>query len=227
MTRSRVELDHAQQLERALARLPVVLLAVGAGRLDEMIPHLEHRVERVERRLEDHGAFLPAKAPQLAVAEGKEIERATVAGAEPGAPPGDPRRPGQQPQQGQPQRRLAGPALADQGDGLAAANLERRAPHRLHLPGRRLVLDPQILDREHDIVRQPAIRPQSDVGRRKSAVALPITLIDPITPSPISHPSRNRGLKISSSEREIRTSESCSRQMATIGDMMYQRLSVK
>ena len=198
---------------------------MGAGRLDEMVPHLEDRVERVQRRLEDHGAFLPAKAPQVAVAEGKQIERAPVAGAEAGAPLGDPRRPGQQPQQGEPQRRLAGPALADQGDGFAGANLERRAAHRLHLTGRRLVLDPEILDREHDIVRQPAMSRPRRIGITESAARLAISL-SPDSHRP-RHPSRNRGLKISSSEREIRTSESWSRQMATIGDMMYQRLSVK
>ena len=178
-----VELDHAQQLERALARLSVVLLAVRAGRLDEMVPHLEDRVERVQRRLEDHGAFLPAKAPQVAVAEGKEIERAAVAGAETGASAGDPRGAGQQAEQGETQRRFAGPALADQGDGFAGANLERRATHRLHRTGRRLVLDPEILDREHDVVRQ--IR-RSDVGSRTSEVG---SRHHPITHHPITrHP---------------------------------------
>ena len=41
------------------------------------------------------------------------------------------------------------------------------------------------------------------------------------------HPSLSRGLKTSSSEREIITSESCRREMATIGERMYQRLSLK
>ena len=133
-------------------------------------------------------AFLPAVAPQVAAAEGKEVERAAVAGAEPGASPRRPARSG--PAGG------AGPAPASScrtrsrrsGQSASpAADLERRPADRLHLTGRRLVLDPEVLDREHDVVRQHGHSRSrtSDVGRRTCAL-----LIDPIdscTRHPITH----------------------------------------
>src|SRR5262245_1888815 len=65
--------DHAEQLERAGARLRRRHAEVDLGRLGQLTPHGEDGVQRGHRLLEDHADLAPADVAHLGVREAQEI----------------------------------------------------------------------------------------------------------------------------------------------------------
>jgi hypothetical protein len=110
-------------------------------RLGDLQPDGEQRVERGHRLLEDHRDVAAANLAHLFVVEIEQalaVERDLAAGA-----PGEPR---QQPHDRERRDRLAGAGFADDGDDLAAADLEAQALDRTHGAARRLEMDVQVFD---------------------------------------------------------------------------------
>src|SRR5207302_6537503 len=56
----RVEMHEVEELGGPIVDAMLVLEAVSARGVEELLPDADDRVERVERSLEDHGAFGPA-----------------------------------------------------------------------------------------------------------------------------------------------------------------------
>src|SRR5438105_12708843 len=71
----RVEMHEVEELGGPVVDAVLVLEAVRARGVEELFPDADDRVERVERSLEDHGAFGPAVLAEVIV-----IELADVAG---------------------------------------------------------------------------------------------------------------------------------------------------
>jgi hypothetical protein len=102
--------------------------------------------------LKHHGALAPPKAAQRLGGERQHVGDATVTLVE-DAPARHEQRACQQADQGQRQRRLAGTALADQGQAFAAVQVKGDPTDGLDHATPRPVLDPQIAHREHDVGR--------------------------------------------------------------------------
>src|SRR5207244_8151108 len=116
---------------RTRAPLGRLLHPWGARGVEELLPDVDDRVERVERGLEDHRALAPAELTKVLAVELRDIDRGVLAAVE-DLPRRDLRGARRQPDETDGHRRLSGPALADDRERLAPPQLERHVAHGLH-----------------------------------------------------------------------------------------------
>jgi hypothetical protein len=133
--------DHAEQLDGPAAGRRAADRAVGAHGLGELPAEPVERMQAGERVLEHHADALAADLAELRAAHGQQ-----VAPLEPG-PAGDVRA-GDQAEQRLGGHALARARLADDAEGLALADGERRAPDGVQRAVRGVEPDVQILDVE-------------------------------------------------------------------------------
>ena len=136
-----VELYVIQQVQGTPACLVSGHTAVGLDGVVYLSPDAQHRVEGIERRLEDHRTLTPAEVTHFSFTKSEHVvplaattvHNLTLA---------DGGRFDQQPDQRQPERRLAAAALANQRQALTLTQVEIHAAHGFYRTSRDLVLHP-------------------------------------------------------------------------------------
>ena len=171
--------DQLEQLTDARRHLAAPVLRVQADRLADLIADTLHRVERVERALEDDREVGPAhgaQAPRLHLQHVLAVEQHLA---------GHLRALRQQPQQRRRHRGLAAARLARQPERLAGVEVEVDAAHRRHGRAARRVGHVQVAHPQEVLF---GAQPRSfSRGSRISSSAVPISVNDSATsriPSP-------------------------------------------
>src|SRR5687767_7633022 len=110
----------------------------------EMIADAHHRIERVQRRLEDHRAFAPAETAQRLIVQVDDIDLVALDRMKGHVAVRDRRGRRQQAHKRKAERRLPGAALADQRQALALHKIEADPAYRLHAAALRTIADLEI-----------------------------------------------------------------------------------
>ncbi len=131
--------DLAEEVERALARLPLAHVLVGADRLRELEAHCIERVERGQRVLEDHADLVAADPAHLLVGQVVDALAFKVDAAV-----GDPAGRLKKPDDRGAGQRLAGTRFADDAKDLAFVDVEGDVVHGHQCAAARGKLDPQV-----------------------------------------------------------------------------------
>ena len=136
--------DQPKQFDRARSRLLVIHPELNLQRLGDLQSDGQDRIERGHRLLEDHRDVAAADLAHLFVAERQQVapvEGDAAAGNAPGM-----RR--QKPHDRERRDRLARTGFADDGDDLAAVDVEAQPLDRAHDAARRQEVNMQIFDLE-------------------------------------------------------------------------------
>ena len=152
--------DGAQEFDRPLGPEPLARLPLmQPHRLADLGADGQHRIERGLRLLEDHRHPAAAHLAHLGFGQGQEFGSAELrrTGRD---PPG--RR--QQTHQRQRRHRLAAARLAEQGEGLAATDVERQPIDHARGPGRITQLGRQSRDVQERLGHR--LKPLSSADRR-------------------------------------------------------------
>ena len=150
--------DALEQLVDALAHgLAVGVGIVQADGVADLARDALHRVERVERALEDERHLAPAQVAHAALGAAVHVHDAVV-GGQVDRPREAPQAGSQELQHGQRGRRLAAARLARQAERLAASQLEGDARDDLDVAIADGVADPQVVHAQHgsSIIAAPA-----------------------------------------------------------------------
>ncbi len=146
------QFEHAQRLG---ARGGTVLVLMDRDGLGDLVAGGEHGVQRGHRLLEDHRDVGAADAAHRGVGRARQVEHLAVAAAEGHAAVDDPAAAVfHQPHQRQRGHGLARARFADDGQRLAALDVEREAAHRVDDALRGREADGEVVDRQHLAVGQ-------------------------------------------------------------------------
>src|SRR5205807_1851261 len=160
-----VDPDELEQLPRPREGAAPVDALVRTHRVDELVAHAHHRVERVHRALEDHRDVAPAEAAKLLGLLADEV----LALVEDAAAD-DPRRRAQDLEHRVRDGGLAAARLAGEPDDLALPNLEVDAVDRPNAPRAAAVLDRELPQLEERLaVRLPHRRLLRERGHAEAS----------------------------------------------------------
>src|SRR5262249_7433390 len=122
------DLDQAQHLDRAIARLAAACPLMETHDFRNLVPNGHDRVQRGPRLLKDHRDHVAADAAHLLLREARQIRRLKLNFAADDAAGA----PGQKLHDRERGHALAAARLADQTDRLAAVDVEANAVNRAH-----------------------------------------------------------------------------------------------